>query len=112
MARAAELREMADEELIDRLEGNKEELFNLRFQLATGQLDDPNRIKDVRHDIARVLTVLRERHIEAEVEAEVARADAAALEHGREARAEAKVAAGDMTEGTADEPLGSEEAAE
>jgi large subunit ribosomal protein L29 len=91
MARAAEIREMADEELIDRLEGNKEELFNLRFQLATGQLDDPNRIKDVRHDIARILTVLRERHIEAEVEAEVARADAAALEHGRELQAEGKV---------------------
>ena len=86
-AKAAELRELPDELLIDRLEGNKEELFNLRFQLATGQLDDPNRIKVVRHDIARVLTILRQRHLESEVEQEVARADAEALEESRAAQA-------------------------
>ena len=66
MARAiAEMRDLGDEELIERLESSKEELFNLRFQLATGQLDNPMRIKQVRHDVARILTVLREREIEA-----------------------------------------------
>jgi len=65
MARAiAEMRDLGDEELIERLESSKEELFNLRFQLATGQLDNPMRIKQVRHDVARILTVLREREIE------------------------------------------------
>jgi large subunit ribosomal protein L29 len=64
---------MADEELIERLESDKEELFNLRFQLATGQIDNPMRIKDVRHEIARILTIVREREIENE-EAEFAAA--------------------------------------
>jgi large subunit ribosomal protein L29 len=91
MATATELRELPDDELINQLEGNKEELFNLRFQLATGQLDNANRIRTVRHDIARILTVLRERHLEAEVEAEVARADEESLERGREALASGKV---------------------
>ena len=59
--KAAELRELPDDELLARLEGLKEELFNLRFQAATGQLDNPMRIKQVRHDVARMLTVLRER---------------------------------------------------
>ncbi|MGH2578557.1 MAG: 50S ribosomal protein L29, partial [Actinomycetota bacterium] len=54
--KATELRDLPDEELLARLELSKEELFNLRFQLATGQLDNPMRIKDVRHDIARILT--------------------------------------------------------
>jgi large subunit ribosomal protein L29 len=91
MATATDLRELPDDELINQLEGNKEELFNLRFQLATGQLDDTNRIRIVRHDIARILTVLRERHLESEVEAEVARADEESLERGREALASGKV---------------------
>ena len=56
-----ELRDLGDEELVERLEALKEELFNLRFQLATGQLDNPMRIKDVRHEVARILTILRER---------------------------------------------------
>jgi large subunit ribosomal protein L29 len=63
-SRADELRELADDELMIRLEEAKEELFNLRFQLATGQLDTPTRIKQVRHDIARMATVLRERELE------------------------------------------------
>ncbi len=83
----ADLREMPDEELYDRVEHSKEELFNLRFQLATGQLDNPSRIKQVRHDIARTLTVLRERHLESELEEQLARADAEALERSREAQA-------------------------
>ena len=55
MATIQELRDLGDEELFERLESDKEELFNLRFQLATGQLDNPMRIKDVRHEIARIL---------------------------------------------------------
>ena len=57
---------MADEELLERLESDKEELFNLRFQLATGQIDNPMRIKDVRHEIAQILTIVRERELENE----------------------------------------------
>ncbi|HSL15505.1 MAG TPA: 50S ribosomal protein L29 [Actinomycetota bacterium] len=63
MARVAELRELNDDELMARLDSNKEELFNLRFQLATGQLDNPMRITQVRRDVARILTVLRERQM-------------------------------------------------
>jgi large subunit ribosomal protein L29 len=69
VTRVAELRDLRDEDLLERLDSNKEELFNLRFQLATGQLDNPMRIKQVRHDVARILTVLRERQIEAELDA-------------------------------------------
>ena len=61
MAGIQELRDLGDEELFERLESDKEELFNLRFQLATGQLDNPMRIKDVRHEIARILTIVTER---------------------------------------------------
>ncbi len=63
-SKAAELRELPDEELVDRIESAKEELFNLRFQLATGQLDNPTRLKAVRHDVARIATVLRERELD------------------------------------------------
>jgi large subunit ribosomal protein L29 len=84
--KTAEIREMPDEELYSRVEEGKEELFNLRFQLATGQLDNPTRVRTVRHDIARVLTVLRERHLEAEVEEELARVDSKALERSRAAQ--------------------------
>jgi large subunit ribosomal protein L29 len=64
MAKVRELRDLGDAELLERVESLKEELFNLRFQLATGQLDNPMRIKQVRHEIARILTVLRERELE------------------------------------------------
>src|SRR6266511_2561075 len=64
--KAAELRELPDEELLARLELSKEELFNLRFQSATGQLDNSMRIKEVRHDVARILTILRSRQTEEE----------------------------------------------
>ena len=60
---AAELRELTDEELVLRLRESKEELFNLRFQMATGQLDNNRRLRMVRHDIARVYTVMREREL-------------------------------------------------
>ncbi|MFM8999644.1 MAG: 50S ribosomal protein L29 [Actinomycetota bacterium] len=64
MSTASEFREQASEDLVARLDSLKEELFNLRFQLATGQLDNPSRIREVRHDVARILTVLRERELE------------------------------------------------
>jgi large subunit ribosomal protein L29 len=66
VAGVQELRDLGDEELLQRLEADKEELFNLRFQLATGQLDNPMRIKAVRHEVARILTIFRERELEAE----------------------------------------------
>ena len=60
---AAELRELTNEELVLRVREAKEELFNLRFQMATGQLDNNQRLRTVRHDIARVYTVMREREL-------------------------------------------------
>jgi len=63
-SKAAELRELSDEQLLERAESAREELFNLRFQLATGQLDDASTIKKTRHEIARIATVLRERNLE------------------------------------------------
>ncbi|MFO8191773.1 MAG: 50S ribosomal protein L29 [Firmicutes bacterium ML8_F2] len=56
-----EVRELNEQELEDRVKELKEELFNLRFQQATGQLENVMRIKEVRRSIARVKTVLRER---------------------------------------------------
>ena len=60
---AGELRELTDEELIERLRESKEELFNLRFQMATGQLANNRRLRTVRSQIARVYTILREREL-------------------------------------------------
>ena len=62
---AKELRELNDTELEHRLDETKEELFNLRFQIATGQLDNVARIPQVRREIARIETLLREREIAA-----------------------------------------------
>ena len=58
-----ELRELHDDELETRLYEAKEELFNLRFQMATGQLDNNRRLRAVRHEIARIYTILREREL-------------------------------------------------
>ncbi len=58
--KASELRELSVEELQGKLKSLKEELFNLRFQLAINQLDNPMRIKAVKKDIARVQTVMTE----------------------------------------------------
>jgi large subunit ribosomal protein L29 len=77
---AAELRELTDDQLIERADSAKEELFNLRFQLATGQLDNSSAIKKVRHEIARIATVMRQRDIEARQEAVLAGATDAAAE--------------------------------
>jgi large subunit ribosomal protein L29 len=60
---AAELRELNDEELVLRLRESKEELFNLRFQMATGQMDNNRRLRTVRRDIAKIYTVMREREL-------------------------------------------------
>jgi large subunit ribosomal protein L29 len=60
---ASEMRELNDEELVLRLRESKEELFNLRFQMATGQMDNNRRLRTVRHDIARIYTVMREREL-------------------------------------------------
>jgi large subunit ribosomal protein L29 len=108
--KAAELRELPDEELLQRLEGQKEELFNLRFQAATGQLDNPMRIKEVRHDIARIMTVLRGRQTEEELVQAVAAADRESLEERREAIARGELKGRSLGE-MAEESLIEQEAA-
>ena len=60
---AAELRELSDEDLVSRLREAKAELFNLRVQSATGQLDNHGRLKVIRKDIARIYTIMREREL-------------------------------------------------
>jgi large subunit ribosomal protein L29 len=60
---ATELRELGQDELVLRLREAKQELFNLRFQLATGQMDNNRRLRTVKHDIARIYTVMREREL-------------------------------------------------
>ncbi|MBQ8215836.1 MAG: 50S ribosomal protein L29 [Clostridia bacterium] len=60
--KASELRNMTAEELNSKLKDLKEELFNLRFQHAINQLDNPHKIEDVKKDIARVMTVLHEKN--------------------------------------------------
>ena len=60
---ASDLRALADDELVLRLREAKEELFNLRFQAATGQLESHGRLRTVRRDIARIYTVMREREL-------------------------------------------------
>src|SRR5689334_18532329 len=74
--KASELRELGNEELLAKLREAKEELFNLRFQSATGQLENHGRLRAVKKDIARIYTVLRERElgIRAEVAAPVVEA--------------------------------------
>jgi len=63
MATANELRELNADELLIKLRESKEELFNLRFQMATGQMDNNRRLRTVRQDIARIYTVMREREL-------------------------------------------------
>ncbi|HWH35072.1 MAG TPA: 50S ribosomal protein L29 [Acidimicrobiales bacterium] len=64
-SKTAELRNLADEDLLQRLGEAKSELFNLRFQHVTGQLDNHARLSQVRKDVARLNTLLRQREIEA-----------------------------------------------
>ena len=60
---ASELREMTDKELAEALGEAREERFNLRFQVATNQLDNTSRLTQVKKDIARILTIMREREL-------------------------------------------------
>ncbi len=62
--KASEIKELTAEELQEKLKSLKQELFNLRFQLAINQLDNPMRIKEVKKDIARVLTVMKQQELE------------------------------------------------
>jgi large subunit ribosomal protein L29 len=100
VTRAAELRELPEEALLEQLESAKEELFNLRFQLATGQLDNPMRIKEVRREVARILTILRERELEIEPPVEPVKRPPARARVERQPESAEDVAAGD----TSDEP--------
>ncbi|MDQ3986451.1 MAG: 50S ribosomal protein L29 [Actinomycetota bacterium] len=59
----AEIRDLPVDELLQRLTDTKEELFNLRFQNATGQLDNYSRLKELRQDVARLKTAIRERQL-------------------------------------------------
>ena len=59
----AELRGLTDDELVEKLREAKAELFNLRFQSATGQLESHGRLRAVRTDIARIYTIMREREL-------------------------------------------------
>ena len=63
--KAKQFKELTTEELLNRQKELKEELFNLRFQRATSELGNPMRIKECKRDIARVMTVLRERELKA-----------------------------------------------
>jgi len=63
LMKSKELRELSDEELAKKLDDSKDELFKLRFQLATNQLDNPMKIKEARRNIARLKTIMREREL-------------------------------------------------
>ncbi|HBU12875.1 MAG TPA: 50S ribosomal protein L29 [Clostridiales bacterium] len=68
--KTSEIRELTQEELVHKLRDLKSEFFNLRFQLATGQLNNPSSIRNIKKDIARVKTVLREQELVAKKIAE------------------------------------------
>ena len=62
-AKLSEIRDLPVEEIMDKLRETKEELFNLRFQNATGQLDNYKRLGELRRDVARIKTILRQREL-------------------------------------------------
>lgn len=68
--KSTELRKLSDEQLAQKLEDGRAELFNLRFQMATSQLDNTARVKTVKRDIARVQTEMRARQIAAQAAAQ------------------------------------------
>jgi large subunit ribosomal protein L29 len=89
-AKTTELREMDEDELEGRLADARQELFNLRFQHVTGQLDNYARLRQVRRDIARIQTILRENEIAAADQAEAAaQAEWEAAAAARRARVQA-----------------------
>lgn len=69
--KARELRDYSNDELAQRLKEAKEELFNLRFQVATGQLDNTSKIVETKRDIARIFTVIREQELEEQTGEEI-----------------------------------------
>jgi large subunit ribosomal protein L29 len=108
MATAHDLSMLTSDELGARLGDSRRELFNLRFQLATGQLDNPARIGHVKRDVARMLTVLRTREIleaegayvaPTEAEHEAARAKLEAEDAAQVEKTEARRAAAEAEEG-------------
>jgi large subunit ribosomal protein L29 len=108
----AELRELSDPELVERLRETKGELFNLRVQAATGQLDNNRRLQVVRRDIARIYTVIRERELglsaaPAEFAAALEEAEAAAAAGGDTAGVD--TAGGDNMAGAAGDAAGGEQ---
>ena len=70
--KAQEIRAMTPDDLVQRLDDAHEELFNLRFQFSTGQLENFNRLTEVKRDIARLKTIMRERELEQMWEEEAA----------------------------------------
>ena len=64
---AKDIRNLADAQLVDAIEDKREELFNLRFQMASGQLEDTNLLRFAKRDLARLLTVQRERELAAQL---------------------------------------------
>lgn len=110
MLKARELRVLDSGELEDKLREIKETLFNLRFQHATGQLDNPMKIKEARRDIARVCTVMTEREFAIHAEAFEAAEEYAAMEEPEElAVTEAEVMADEEELAIQREPVESEE---
>ena len=95
-SRITELREMSDDELVARLGEARQELFNLRFQHVTGQLDNYSRLGQLRKDIARIETLLRENEIAA---AEAAEAEAGAEWQAANEARRARVAASRQNQG-------------
>ena len=63
-----EIRQLTTEELIKKEEENRKELFNLKFSAATGNLEKPHRIKELRHEVARIKTVIKERNLSSKEE--------------------------------------------
>lgn len=66
----AEIRKLTTEDLNKKLEENKKELFNLKFAASTGNLEKPHKIKELRHEVAKIKTVIRERELSSKEEAE------------------------------------------
>jgi len=88
-----ELDTFEDERLVDELKKAKEELFNLRFQAATGQLESHGRLKAVKRDIARIYTVIRERELGIRATPAPVEAPAAPAKKTKKAKAEASAEA-------------------
>ena len=99
-SKTSELRDMGDDELVTRLVEARQELFNLRFQHVTGQLDNYSRLGQLRKDIARIETLLRENEIAA---AEAAEAEADAEWQAAQQARRARVAASRQASASPDE---------